>query len=193
MQKAISKYWPIFVLPTLVAFIIGFICISGFHLSARLWLYGGVYRGKHCTYQCVWLLPLQFGADQRHQGHQYLPYRVLPMPNLIGSILLGHIWQSLLNGAGEPAEAPAGTGCQGRFCRSGHPDVLAADRLHDDHLCGRPANVPGDLIEAAKIDGANDREILFKIKIPMVMPSVTICTFPDPDQQLQAVRPERCP
>ena len=34
-----------------------------------------------------------------------------------------------------------------------------------------------ELIEAAKIDGANDREILFKIKIPMVMPSVTICTF----------------
>ena len=37
--------------------------------------------------------------------------------------------------------------------------------------------MPGDLIEAAKIDGANDREILFKIKIPMVMPSATICTF----------------
>ena len=34
-----------------------------------------------------------------------------------------------------------------------------------------------ELFEAAKIDGANDREILFKIKIPMVMPSVTICTF----------------
>ena len=25
MQKAISKYWPVFVLPTLIAFIIGFI------------------------------------------------------------------------------------------------------------------------------------------------------------------------
>ena len=38
-------------------------------------------------------------------------------------------------------------------------------------------SVPGDLIEAAKIDGASDREILFKIKLPMVMPSITICTF----------------
>ena len=38
-------------------------------------------------------------------------------------------------------------------------------------------NVNPELYEAAKIDGANDREILFKIKIPMVMPSVTICTF----------------
>ena len=39
------------------------------------------------------------------------------------------------------------------------------------------AAVDTSLYEAAKIDGANDREILFKIKIPMVMPSVTICTF----------------
>ena len=37
--------------------------------------------------------------------------------------------------------------------------------------------LPNDLIEAAKIDGASDHEILFKIKLPMVMPSVTICTF----------------
>ena len=38
-------------------------------------------------------------------------------------------------------------------------------------------NVPLDLIEAAKIDGANAKQILFKIKIHMVMPSITICTF----------------
>ena len=39
------------------------------------------------------------------------------------------------------------------------------------------STIPDAIIESAKIDGANDREILFKIKIPMVMPSVTICTF----------------
>ena len=38
-------------------------------------------------------------------------------------------------------------------------------------------NVSPDLIEAAKIDGATSRQILFRIKIPMIMPSVTICTF----------------
>ncbi len=38
-------------------------------------------------------------------------------------------------------------------------------------------NVSPDLIEAAQIDGATARQILFKIKIPMIMPSVTICTF----------------
>jgi raffinose/stachyose/melibiose transport system permease protein len=38
-------------------------------------------------------------------------------------------------------------------------------------------NVPGDLIEAAKIDGATPIQILKKIIIPMVMPSITICLF----------------
>ena len=38
-------------------------------------------------------------------------------------------------------------------------------------------NVPDDLLEAARIDGATEWEILWKIKIPMVMPSITICMF----------------
>jgi len=38
-------------------------------------------------------------------------------------------------------------------------------------------NIPGDLIEAAEIDGASALRVLFRIKIPMVMPSITICTF----------------
>ena len=38
-------------------------------------------------------------------------------------------------------------------------------------------NIPGELIEAAKIDGANSRQILKNVTIPMVMPSITICTF----------------
>ena len=38
-------------------------------------------------------------------------------------------------------------------------------------------NVPGDLIEAASIDGATSTQTLFKVKLPMVMPSITICTF----------------
>lgn len=38
-------------------------------------------------------------------------------------------------------------------------------------------NIPGDLIEAAKIDGANAWQVLKNVTIPMVMPSITICTF----------------
>ena len=38
-------------------------------------------------------------------------------------------------------------------------------------------NIPHDLIEAASIDGASNFKILTRVKIPMVMPSITICTF----------------
>lgn len=38
-------------------------------------------------------------------------------------------------------------------------------------------NIPGELIEAAKIDGAKSSQILWNVTIPMVMPSITICTF----------------
>ena len=38
-------------------------------------------------------------------------------------------------------------------------------------------NVPGDLLEAAAIDGATGAQALFKVKLPMVMPSITICSF----------------
>ena len=37
--------------------------------------------------------------------------------------------------------------------------------------------IPTELIEAAKIDGANSWQILKSITIPLVMPAVTICTF----------------
>ena len=38
-------------------------------------------------------------------------------------------------------------------------------------------NIPGELIEAAEIDGATKWQILKKVTIPMVMPSITVCTF----------------
>lgn len=38
-------------------------------------------------------------------------------------------------------------------------------------------DVPDDLIEAAEIDGAAKWDILWKIRVPMVMSSITICVF----------------
>jgi raffinose/stachyose/melibiose transport system permease protein len=38
-------------------------------------------------------------------------------------------------------------------------------------------NVPPELFEAAEIDGASRWQILRKVTIPMVMPSITICLF----------------
>ena len=48
-------------------------------------------------------------------------------------------------------------------------------------------NIPGELIEAAKIDGATSGQILKNVTIPMVMPSITICTFLTLTNSFQAV------
>jgi len=39
------------------------------------------------------------------------------------------------------------------------------------------SNIPGDLIDAARVDGANRRQQLRHVTIPMVMSAITICTF----------------
>ena len=100
------------------------------------------------------------------------------MPNLIGGIVLGYIWQTLLNGLlskwGQPLlSLSAKNGFIGMLIllmwqQIGYMMIIYIAGLN---------NVSPDLIEAAQIDGATSRQILFKIKIPMIMPSVTICTF----------------
>ena len=100
------------------------------------------------------------------------------IPNLIGGIVLGYIWQTLLNGllskCGQPLLAlSAKNGFIGMLIllcwqQIGYMMIIYVAGLN---------NVSPDLIEAAQIDGATSRQILFKIKIPMIMPSVTICTF----------------
>ena len=100
------------------------------------------------------------------------------MPNLIGGIVLGYIWQTLLNGLlskwGQPLlSLSARNGFIGMLIllmwqQIGYMMIIYIAGLN---------NVSPDLVEAAQIDGATSRQILFKIKIPMIMPSVTICTF----------------
>ena len=38
-------------------------------------------------------------------------------------------------------------------------------------------NIPGELIEAAKIDGASGMQMLKFVTVPMLMPTITICSF----------------
>ena len=94
------------------------------------------------------------------------------MPNLIGGIVLGYIWQTLLNGLlsmwGQPLLKLSGMIILLLWQQIGYMMIIYVAGLN---------NVSPDLIEAAQIDGATASQILFKIKIPMIMPSVTICTF----------------
>ena len=99
------------------------------------------------------------------------------MPNLIGGIVLGYIWNLLINAVlssfGVDITYKAEYGVWGLVILTnwqliGYMMVIYVAGLQ---------NVPNDLIEAAQIDGASPLKTLFSVKIPMVMPSVTICMF----------------
>jgi len=206
MQKAISKYWPIFVLPTLAAFTIGFIWpfIWGIYLSFQRFTtvskttfvgfqnYIAVFQDSSFLHAffftaaftivstviinvCAFAIALVLTRGIRGTN---LFRTVYFMPNLIGGILLGYIWQILLNGVLANLEKPLlaldpTAGFWGLIILMCWQQIGYMMIIYVAGLQG----VPGDLIEAARIDGASDRSILFKIKLPMVMPSITICTF----------------
>nr|WP_268842155.1 sugar ABC transporter permease [Pseudoflavonifractor phocaeensis] len=100
------------------------------------------------------------------------------MPNLIGGIVLGYIWNILLNCVltllGKPLmslHAPYGfIGLVILMCwqQIGYMMIIYIAGLQ---------SIPGDYLEAARIDGATERQILWKIKLPNLMPSITICLF----------------
>jgi ABC-type sugar transport systems, permease components len=99
------------------------------------------------------------------------------MPNLIGGIILGYIWQLIINGillqfdrtlTYNSAYGFAGLLILMNWQQIGYMMII--------YIAGIQ-NIPGELIEAAKMDGANSWQILKKVTLPMVMPAITICTF----------------
>ena len=206
MQKAISKYWPVFVLPTLIAFILGFIWpfIWGIDLSFQRFTtvskttFVGIQNYLRVFQDATFLHAFGFTAAftvvstvlinvcafaialvlTRGIKVTNLFRTVFFMPNLIGGILLGYIWQILLNGVLANLQKPL-LALDSRYGFIGLVILMCWQQIGYMmiiYIAGLQ-NVPLDLIEAAKIDGANAKQSLFKIKIPMVMPSITICTF----------------
>lgn len=99
------------------------------------------------------------------------------MPNLIGGIVLGYIWQLIINGVlinfGVDITFSATYGYWGLMVLMNWQMV---GYMMIIYIAGIQ-NIPPELIEAAKIDGASSWQIIKSITIPMVMPSITICTF----------------
>ena len=206
MEKAIKKYWPVFLLPTFAAFVIGFIWpfLWGIYLSFHKFVtvskttfvgldnYFSVFSdptfvsafwftAKFTIVSTILINVLAFALAlmlTRGLKGTNVFRTVFFLPNLIGGIVLGYIWQILLNGIltnlGLPLLAlDAKYGFWGLIIlmcwqQIGYMMIIYIAGLQ---------NVPGDLIEAASIDGATSMQTLFKVKLPMVMPSVTICTF----------------
>ena len=99
------------------------------------------------------------------------------MPNLIGGIVLGYIWSMIFDGIlshfGTSILMDATYGFWGLIIlmcwqQIGYMMII--------YIAGLQA-VPEDMLEAAKIDGATKTQTLFRVIIPNVMPSITICTF----------------
>ncbi len=206
MEKAIKKHAVIFILPTLAAFIIGFIVpfVEGLYLSFckfttvgnATWVGLANYRaaitdtsfqrafGFTVLFAVVSILSINILAfalavllTQKLHGTNIFR-TVFFMPNLIGGIVLGYIWQILINCVMTILEQPllalnATAGYWGLIILMGWQQIGYMMIIYIAGL----QNVPDSLIEAAEIDGANRLQTLFKIKIPMVMSSITICIF----------------
>lgn len=205
MEKAIKRYFPIFVLPTMLAFTIGFIApfLLGVYLSfckfttvtdakfIGLANYVKIFAENDFTHSLIFTVlftivtvllinVLAFAVamllTKGFKGTNVFR-TVFFMPNLIGGIILGYVWQLLLNGIlamfDRTLTYSATYGFWGLVILTlwqqvGYMMVI--------YIAGIQ-NIPGELIEAAKIDGATSPQILKNVIIPMVMPSITICTF----------------
>lgn len=206
MERALKRYGPIFLLPTVIAFTIGFVIpfVEGVYLSfcqfttvrdARFIGLGNYRRALADTqflhsfwftvaFALVSILLINVIAfvmalllTRKLKGTNVFR-TVFFMPNLIGGIVLGYIWQILINGvlslAGRPLLAlNSAAGYWGLIIlmcwqQIGYMMII--------YIAGLQA-VPDDLMEAAQIDGATGWQALWRVKLPMVMPSITICMF----------------
>ena len=206
MEKAVKRYAPIFVLPTFLAFVIGFILpfIEGLYLSfcqfttvkdAKFIGTGNYQRiFTDSTFTNSFKFTVLFAVASivlinviafilallltRKLKGTNIFRTIFFMPNLIGGIVLGYIWQILINCVlsivGKPLLAlNTSAGYWGLIIlmcwqQIGYMMIIYIAGLQ---------NVSDDLIEAAQIDGATWWKTLWKVKLPMVMPSITICVF----------------
>ena len=100
------------------------------------------------------------------------------MPNLIGGILLGYIWQILLNGVLANLQKPL-LALDARYGFIGLVILVCWQQIGYMmiiYIAGLQA-LPTDVLEAAAVDGANGRQTMFRIIIPLMMPSITVCSF----------------
>ena len=205
MGKTMKRYFPVFVLPTLLAFAVAFMVpfIMGIYLSfcdfstvtnakfvgisnyvkaftnpdflKALW-----FTVKFAVLAVVTInicgFALALMLTQNIKGRNIFR-TIFFMPNLIGGIVLGYIWQSMINGVLakfgvtmllDPKYGYWGLIILMNWQLIGYIMIIYIAGLQ---------NVSTDVLEAAKIDGANAWQTLTKVKIPMVMPSITICLF----------------
>ena len=206
MKSNLRKYFPLFLAPTLIAFIIGFIWpfLWGLYLSffkfktLKFIEFNGLrnyvlaFRDQSFTYSFFFTalfaivvvivinlaaFTLAYILTGKIRGSTIFR-TIFFMPNLIGGIVLAYVWKELLNDViqklyGSALMLNPNYGFWGlvillSWQQIGYMMIIYIAGLQ---------NVSTDLVEAAKMDGASSWQILRKITIPQIMPSITICLF----------------
>ena len=206
MHKTLKRYFALFVLPTLIAFTIVFLIpfLMGIYLSFTKfttvtnaqWVglsnYVKAFTANKEFVNALWFTVkftvvsvvtiniLAFVMAMlltRGIRGTNLFRTVLFMPNLIGGIVLGWIWQMIFNGilsrwemtlTFNPAFGFWGLVILMNWQMIGYMMII--------YIAGIQ-NIPGELYDAANVDGAGSWHKLTNVTIPMVMPSITICSF----------------
>jgi raffinose/stachyose/melibiose transport system permease protein len=206
VQKISKGYYAFFTLPTMLAFAISFFIpfLLGIYLSFtrfttvtdsqwvgldnyirafiddQNFLNAALFTAKFALVSVVLINLLAFSfallLTRKIRGTNVFR-TVFFMPNLIGGIVLGYIWQLIINGVlinfGVDITYDAKYGFWGliillNWQMAGYMMVIYIAAIQA---------VSREIVEAAKIDGANSWQMLTRITIPLVMPAFTICTF----------------
>jgi raffinose/stachyose/melibiose transport system permease protein len=205
LRRPYERIFPLFLLPMVAAFSIGFIWpfLQGLFLSftkfktTSKWTWVGFdnyvkafadesfrysfgYTALYAIVSVILINVLAFAVayalTQKIKGAN-LFRTVFFMPNLIGGIVLGYIWSMIFDGLlsnyGKSILTDSTWGFWGLIIlmcwqQIGYMMII--------YIAGLQA-VPEDMLEAAKIDGANGWQTLIKVTIPNVMSSITICLF----------------
>ena len=205
MEKSIKRYFPVFLGPTFLAFLIGFIApfLMGIYLSfcdfrtvtdakfngvqnyvrafqdgefAHAFLFTALFTVTTLILINVIAFAVALVLTREIRGTNIFR-TVFFMPNLIGGIVLGYVWQLIFNGLLSRYDLALKSSARYGFwglviliCwqQIGYMMIIYIAGLQ---------SIPGDLNEAAEIDGANGWQRLWNVTIPNMMPSITICTF----------------
>ena len=205
MEKTLKKYFPLFVLPTLAAFIIGFIVpfAEGIYLSFCKFTTVGnaswvgvsnyVKAFSDATFRSAFWFTLGFTAVStilinvlafaiallltRGIKGTNVFRTVFFMPNLIGGIVLGYIWSMIFDGILSRFDTSVLLNSKYGFW--GLVILMCWQQvgyMMIIYIAGLQS-ISEDMLEAARIDGATNWQTLWNITIPNMMPSFTICTF----------------
>lgn len=202
LRRPMQRAFPLFILPTLAAFFIGFLWpfllgiyrsfssfsspidftwngfanyIKAFQDEGFRYAFGftAIYAVVSIILINVFAFALAYALTQKLKGSNIFR-TIFFMPNLIGGIVLAYIWKLIFDAVlGSSYMTNANIGFWTLV-------VLVAWQqigyIMIIYIAGLQA-VPEDMLEAAKIDGANRWQTLWRVTIPNVMPSITICMF----------------